>query len=470
MPERNRIRPGTTGPDDGAIPVRRPDPRRRPARRARRPGHGPAGGARAAPPPPRRRSCACSPTRPGDVLLRHDPAVTAVVCAERGRERAAVLAELDRWRPDLAVTTTRYDGIADAIEELVPQSVTNLWRSPPPDEPVSARYLRILAAEDVIDPRDVDLPPRIVLTGAERAEGEQVLGSDEQSGRSCWCPSAGMAVKEWPHWRRAGDGAGRPRVRRRGARVLDAWRGGPARLLPAAVVARARGACSPRWVGAAAWSSARTRARCGWRRRSARAPSGSSARRSAARYGLGPPGVDLQGLPDCPHRRPTAITEQVCWWEAPLPAVAARPGVHGRRRAGPRARPAADSRGRLAGPRLVEPRRGSPPARGGRRSGGHATARRGSAGSLRTSAAAVARVHALVADPLRAAPAPARARARARDRAAARPPRGRQPMVPATVSAPPRATHSGHIAGPASAPTPSAYPTTCRTAGCRFQP
>ena len=33
---------------------------------------------------------------PGDVLLRHDPAVTTVVRAERGRERAAVLAELDR--------------------------------------------------------------------------------------------------------------------------------------------------------------------------------------------------------------------------------------------------------------------------------------------------------------------------------------------------------------------------------------
>jgi len=95
--------------------------------------------------------------QPGDVLLQHDPAVAAVVHAERGRERAAVLAELDRWRPDLVVTTTRYDGIADAIEELAPQSVTNLWRSPPADEPVSARYLWILASEHVIDAHDVGL-------------------------------------------------------------------------------------------------------------------------------------------------------------------------------------------------------------------------------------------------------------------------------------------------------------------------
>jgi hypothetical protein len=40
---------------------------------------------------------------------------------------------------------------------------------------------------------------------------------------------------------------------------------------------------------------------------------------AAARYGLDPPSIDLQGLPDCPHRRPTAITEQVCWWDATCP-------------------------------------------------------------------------------------------------------------------------------------------------------
>jgi len=45
----------------------------------------------------------------------------------------------------------------------------------------------------------------------------------------------------------------------------------------------------------------------------------------ATRYGLGPPGVDLQGLPGCPHRRPTAITEQVCWWEARCPLSSVGP-------------------------------------------------------------------------------------------------------------------------------------------------
>jgi ADP-heptose:LPS heptosyltransferase len=254
---------------------------------------------------------------PGDVLLRHDPAVTAVARAERGRERAAVLAELDRWRPDLAVTTTRYDGIPDAIEALVPQSVTNLWRSPPPDEPVSARYLRILAQEDVIDPGDVGLAPRIVLTGAERTEGERVLGPDE--GRPVvLVPSAGMAVKEWPHWRELATAlAGRAFVVGE-PHVLDAWRGGPARLLPPlplrglaalfAAVGRRGGVVVGPDTG-----PLRMAAAVGARTVGIFGPT------LAARYGLGPPGVDLQGLPGCPHRRPTAITEQVCWWEAACP-------------------------------------------------------------------------------------------------------------------------------------------------------
>jgi ADP-heptose:LPS heptosyltransferase len=239
------------------------------------------------------------------------------VRAERGRERAAVLAELDRWRPHLAVTTTRYDGIADAIEELVPQSVTNLWRSPPPDEPVSTRYLRILAAEDVIHSRDVELLPTIVLTGAERAQGEEILGPEERR-PVVLVPSAGMAVKEWPHWRELATAlAGRAFVVGE-PRVLDAWRGGPARPLPPmtlrglAAVFAAVGRRGGVVVGPDT-GPMRMAAAVGAQTVGIFGPT------SAARYGLGPPGVDLQGLPGCPHRRPTSITEQVCWWEARCP-------------------------------------------------------------------------------------------------------------------------------------------------------
>jgi ADP-heptose:LPS heptosyltransferase len=259
---------------------------------------------------------------PGDVLLHHDPAVTEVVRAERGRERAAVLVELDRWRPDLVVTTTRYDGIAEAIEDLAPRSVTNLWRSPPPDEPVTARYLRILADEDVIDRRDVDLVPRIVLTDAERAEGERVLAAEERP--VVLVPSAGMAVKEWPRWRELATAlAGRAFVVGE-PQVLDAWRGGPARLLAPlplrglAAVFAAVGRRDGVVVGPDT-GPLRMAAAVGARTVGIFGPT------LATRYGLGPPGVDLQGLPGCPHRRPTAITDQVCWWEARCPLSATGP-------------------------------------------------------------------------------------------------------------------------------------------------
>jgi len=260
--------------------------------------------------------------QPGDVLLRHDPAVTTVACAERGRERPAVLAELDRWRPDLVVSTTRYDGIADAIEELTPQSVTNLWRSPPPDEPVGARYLRILAREHVIDQRDVDLQPRIVLTDAERIEGEQVL--DDEVRPVVLVPGAGMAVKQWPHWRQLATAlAGRALVAGE-PELLDAWRGGPARLLPPlplrglAAVFAAVGRRGGVVVGGDT-GPLRMAAAVGAPTVAIFGPT------AAARYGLGPRGVDVQGLPECPHRRPTAITEQVCWWEAHCPLSTAGP-------------------------------------------------------------------------------------------------------------------------------------------------
>jgi ADP-heptose:LPS heptosyltransferase len=261
---------------------------------------------------------------PGDALLRHDPAVTVAVRAERGRERGAVLAELDRFRPDLAVTTTRYDGIADAIEQTVPQSVTNLWRSPPPDEPVSARYLRILAEEHVIDPRDVDLAPRVVLTDAEAAHGERLLGPEDRP--VVLVPSAGMAVKEWPHWRELATAlAGRAHVVGE-PRVLDAWRGGPARPLgpmPLRALAAVFAAVARRdgVVVGPDTGPLRVAAAVGARTVGIFGPT------LAARYGLGGDGraVDLQGLPGCPHRRPTAITEQVCWWEARCPLSAAGP-------------------------------------------------------------------------------------------------------------------------------------------------
>ena len=168
----------------------------------------------------------------------------------------------------------------------------------------------------MIHPHDVNLQPHIVLTDAECVEGDRVLDDDARP--VVLVPSAGMAVKQWPHWRELATAlAGRAFVTGEPA-VLEAWRGGPARLLPPlslrelasvfAAVGRRGGVVIGGDTG-----PMRMAAAVGARTVGIFGPT------AASRYGLGPLGVDLQGLPDCPHRRPTSITEQVCWWEAHCP-------------------------------------------------------------------------------------------------------------------------------------------------------
>ena len=266
---------------------------------------------------------------PGDALVRTDPAVTEVRRAEPGGERAAVRDELDRSRPDLVVCTTRHSGIPAEIAARGLRSVTDLWRRPPPDQPVTTRYLRILAAEGVIDEADVHAArPRIHLAAAEHAAGDAALATTHIAAGPpvVLVPGAGMAVKRWPHWAElaaalaARDRA--PLVVTEPGRATGVL--APARPLPAsdlrglaalfAAVGRRGGTVVGSDTGplrVAAGVGARTVGLFG--------PT------SAARYGLPPPALDLQGLPDCPHRRPTAITEQVCWWQARCPLSPAGP-------------------------------------------------------------------------------------------------------------------------------------------------
>jgi len=271
---------------------------------------------------------------PGATLLDPDPDVAEVRAVRKGGERAAVVAELERRPPDLVVSTTRYDGIAEEIERRVPRSVTDLWRRPPPDEPVAHRYHRILAAEGLV--RGCYAPPRIHLTAQELSAGRQLLAglvppgdavgasgvASPQPGGACarphpgrrtaapvvLVPDAGMAVKRWPHQDRLV-----AELTRRAVPVLVLGSDMPPldlRALAAlfAAVGRRGGV-----VVGADTGPVRVAAAAGARTVGLFGPT------VAARYGLDPPSVDLQGLPGCPHRRPTAITEQVCWWDAACP-------------------------------------------------------------------------------------------------------------------------------------------------------
>ena len=256
---------------------------------------------------------------PGAALLDPDPDVAEVRTVRKGRERAGVVAELRRKRPDLVVSTTRYDGIAEEIERRVPHSVTDLWRRPPADEPVGRRYHRILTAEGLVRGRYA--PPRIFLTAQERSAGRRRLAGLVPAGAAVAAstrnrapapvvlvPDAGMAVKRWPHQDRLV-----AELTRRAVPVLVLGRDVPPldlRQLAAlfAAVGRRGGV-----VVGADTGPVRVAAAAGARTVGLFGPT------VAARYGLDPPSIDLQGLPGCPHRRPTAITEQVCWWHAACP-------------------------------------------------------------------------------------------------------------------------------------------------------
>ena len=265
---------------------------------------------------------------PSVPLLARDPAVAAVRTAEQRDERAAVEQALADLAPDLTVTTTRFDGIGDLVEADAAargtRAVANLWRSPPPDELVGERYQRILAAEGVI--ADEVRPPRVVLGDDERAAGRAALvqawgprwrsssGNPParfDSAPTVLVPDAGMAVKRWPARRWAELAATLPGPVLSVGPVDGATELPPTDLRGLAAVFAAVGEAGGTVVGPDA-GAVRLAAAVGARAVALFGPT------AASRYGL-EEGTNLQGLPECPHRMPTAITEQVCWWDAGCP-------------------------------------------------------------------------------------------------------------------------------------------------------
>ncbi|MHC1558556.1 glycosyltransferase family 9 protein [Actinomycetospora sp. C-140] len=260
----------------------------------------------------------------GAPLLARDPAVAAVRTAEKHDERAAVEQALADLAPDLVVTTTRFDGIGDLVDADASargtRAVANLWRRPPADEKVGERYQRILAAEGVI--ADRVRPPRLVLGDDERAWGRSAwLSAWRPRWRSTTgnpparptvlVPDAGMAVKRWPAHRWAALAGTLPGPVLSVGPVDGAATLPPTDLRGLAALFAAVGEAAGVVVGPDT-GPVRLAAAVGARTVALFGPT------AASRYGL-EEGTNLQGLPDCPHRMPTAITEQVCWWEARCP-------------------------------------------------------------------------------------------------------------------------------------------------------
>jgi ADP-heptose:LPS heptosyltransferase len=265
-------------------------------------------------------------TAPWHVLLERDErlAVIPVHGRDEAAVRAAAVPALERLRPDLAVTTNRQHGLPELLERTAARAITDLWRSPPADEAVDLRMLRLLVEEGVVDAAHLHRPPRIVLDEAERAAGEHDLAALTDGVPVLLMPDSGMPVKQWPlrDWAAfaAGVAAGGrvPVVVSQVAEQRTALEAAGALVAPDLPLRRlagllaAAGARGGRAVGGDT-GPVRLAAASGVPVVGLFGPT------VASRYGYRPAATNLQGFPACPVRTPTAITEQECWWTARCP-------------------------------------------------------------------------------------------------------------------------------------------------------
>ncbi len=260
---------------------------------------------------------------PGDELLRGDPLVGEVLATgdhTDGAPRRAVAELLDHQPYDLVVTTTTYDGIGELCRAAAPRAVVDLWRRPPPDERVDRRYLRILAEEGAIDASFADLPLSVELADDERRSARAGLRELIGPHRSpvVLVPGSGMRVKQWPapRWAAVASAArqaGRPVLAIGDARVPGVRSVPPSSLRELAALLAAVGEAGGVVVGGDT-GPVRLATAVGTRAVSLFGPT------LATRYGPDPASsIWLQGLPGCEIRRPTAITEQQCWWSSRCP-------------------------------------------------------------------------------------------------------------------------------------------------------
>lgn len=261
---------------------------------------------------------------PGGELLARDPLVASVATTSDhgdGAPRAFLAGLLATRTYDLAVSTTTYGAIPELLRAHVPVVADALWQRPPPDELVDQRFLRLLAAERLVRPDQVRLAPRVALDRSEVDAGHRLLADRLPV---LVLPDTGMAVKRWPYWAalvaRLGDldvvtAPGPGAVVGTGARRLPSQ--GLRGLAGLAAAVGERGGV----VVGADTGPVRLAAAAGARTVGLFGPT------LASRYGQRPEQghLALQGLPGCEVRRPTAITEQECWWSGHCPLTAGAP-------------------------------------------------------------------------------------------------------------------------------------------------
>ena len=254
---------------------------------------------------------------PGGELLEEDELVREVAYAEPGRAREAVEEQLDRGGWDLVVSDTSYDGIGALIRASgVPRVAANLWRSPPPDERVGERFLRLLVSDGLISNGSV-ASPMLSLSPGERAADDACLSGLERP-LVFLLPDAGMEAKRWPEgsWMALGralrEQCGADIVVPVGSDEGQAGRvaeGAGGAVLPRGTLRELAAALShadlaigadtgPARIAAALRVPTVTLFGPSWH----------------GRYGQPPPHANLQGHPACPQRNVSDFTRQPCWY------------------------------------------------------------------------------------------------------------------------------------------------------------
>ena len=260
---------------------------------------------------------------PGGELLESDPLIHRVVYPD-SNARKSVEALLARHAFDLIVSDTNYDNIDAVIQNsATSRVVTNLWRTPPPNERVGDRFLQILLSEDLIE-ADAIKPIQLHLASAEVSRAQEVLRLASRP-LVFLCPDAGMQIKRWSTTNFIT--LGQTLRQRYGATVIipigsDVERstgiadaiGNGAQILPRGKLREmaAALACAD-LVVAADTGPGRIAAVLGVPTITLFGPSWHG------RYGQPLPHINLQGYPECSERVISNFTEQSCWYSGVCP-------------------------------------------------------------------------------------------------------------------------------------------------------
>ncbi|MBD1843014.1 glycosyltransferase family 9 protein [Cyanobacteria bacterium FACHB-63] len=255
---------------------------------------------------------------PGGSLLEHDPFIERVIYADKRNVRQAIEQLLFEQTFDLIVSDTNYDRIDQLIFDRADRVVSNLWRSPPPNQFVSDRFTEILLSEGLILESAI-LPPKLYLTPEEyQAAREKLSGLARPL--VVLCPDAGMKIKRWDerNFVELGQrleaaivvlvGSDREQAAFISDQISNAklWELGTLREL-AAMLSQAD------LMIASDTGAARVAAAVGTPTITLFGPSWYE------RYGQPKPHVNLQGYLNCPERRIENFTMQSCWYSGECP-------------------------------------------------------------------------------------------------------------------------------------------------------